>query len=68
MAFSPDVFVKPGALVWCLSFKVLAASVGFELDSGDKVVIYHLCITKLTLVIQRWYITVLSNWGINVSH
>ena len=34
--FSPDVVFKTGAFIWCLSMEVLAASVGFELDTGDK--------------------------------
>jgi len=32
----PDVVVKPKALICCLSMRVLAASVGFELDTGDR--------------------------------
>jgi len=33
---SPDAVIKPGAFKVCFSFEVLAASVGFELDTGDK--------------------------------
>jgi len=33
---SPDVDVKPNAFLICLSLEVLAKSVGFELDNGDK--------------------------------
>ena len=36
MTFSPDTAVKPGAFAWCPSLAVLAASVGFELDTGDS--------------------------------
>jgi len=32
----PDVVIKPKALICCLSMEVLAASVGFELDTGVK--------------------------------
>jgi len=36
LTFSPDVVVKPNAFFGCLSLEVIAASVGLELDTGDK--------------------------------
>ena len=36
VAFGPNVVVKPRAFLLCCSLEVLAASVGFELDTGDK--------------------------------
>jgi len=35
VTLSPDVVVTPGVFIFCLSLEVLAASVGFELDTGD---------------------------------
>jgi len=36
VSFSPDVVVQQGRYSWCSSLEVLAASVGFELDNGDR--------------------------------
>jgi len=36
VTFSPDVVVKPNAFFGCLSLEVIAASVVFVLDTGDR--------------------------------
>ena len=36
VTLSPDVVVTPEAFIFCLSLEVLAASVGFELETGDR--------------------------------
>jgi len=36
ITLSPDVVVYPAPFVFCLSLQVLSASVGFQLDTGDK--------------------------------
>jgi len=37
LGFNHDVVVKPRAFIYYLSLEVLRASVGFELNTGDKV-------------------------------
>jgi len=39
VTLGPNAVVKPKAFAWCLSLEVIAAAVGFELDTGNRVVL-----------------------------